>query len=172
MTLLIRPGSKLSFVLIFHFSVHASLSSFQLPLPRSLYHIRLQNSSRLGTSSFAFLTYQTKVSSKLFVVQRICRYRICCDNLQSQFLFHFVDNISSAGLLSHETSVYRRRRRVADEGRKDTRQLNVFHVRLAVVSCVLHCFNSCRTENTRTPSTYNKFRSVLWANGDTDPSKS
>ena len=58
MTLLIGLGFKLSFVLIFHFSVPASRSWFQLPLPRSLYHIRLQDSSRLGTSAFAFLTYQ------------------------------------------------------------------------------------------------------------------
>ena len=140
-----------------------------LALPRSLYHIRLLDSSRLGTFSFAFLTCQEyHQNCLLFRGSAVIVFAAVTRSHNSFFTLW----IASAGLLSHETSVYRRRRRAADEGRKDTRQLNVFHVRLAVVSCVLHRFNSRGTENTRTPSTYNTFRSVLWANGDTDPSKS
>lgn len=140
-----------------------------LTLPRSLHHIRLQDSSRLGTFSFAFLTYQKYHQNCLLYRGSAGIVFAAVTRGHSSF---FTLRTTSAGLLSHEKSVYRRRRRVADEGRKDTRQLNVFHVRLAVVSCVLHRFNSRGTENTRTPSTYNTFRSVLWSDGDTDPSKS
>ena len=154
---------------VFHFSV-------PLPVPRFPFLVllttssfavsRFQDSSTLGT--FSFLTQKCHQNCLLFRGTAGIVFAAVTRSHSSFFTLW----MTSASLLSHETSVYRRRRRVAEEGRKDTRQLNVFHARLAVVSCVLHRFNSRGTENTRTPSTYNTFRFVLWSNGDTDPSKS